>query len=126
ASSAHRARWRGAAVFWVGAGLGRAPIRLGRFCAGRKQRVLRAFSPCGCSRPRKLTGVKQGDCILGITRSIYILGVTVEGAMTNLTLPIFTDPEAARAHLEGLLWPSGTPSCLHCGIVGETPSSKAS
>jgi transposase-like protein len=39
--------------------------------------------------------------------------------MTNLTLPIFTDPAAARAHLEALLWPSGTPSCPHCGVVGE-------
>jgi transposase-like protein len=39
--------------------------------------------------------------------------------MTNLTLPIFTNPEAARAHLEGLLWPSGTPVCPHCGVVGE-------
>jgi transposase-like protein len=39
--------------------------------------------------------------------------------MTNLTLPIFTDAEAARAHLEALLWPSGTPSCPHCGVVGE-------
>ena len=39
--------------------------------------------------------------------------------MTNLTLPIFTDPDAARAHLEALLWPSGTPSCPHCGVVGE-------
>ena len=39
--------------------------------------------------------------------------------MTNLTLPIFTDPEAARSHLEGLLWPSGKPVCPHCGVVGE-------
>lgn len=39
--------------------------------------------------------------------------------MTSLTLKIFTDPEAARAHLEGLLWPSGTPCCPHCGVVGE-------
>jgi transposase-like protein len=39
--------------------------------------------------------------------------------MTNLTLPIFTDPNAARAHLEALLWPSGVPSCPHCGVVGE-------
>lgn len=39
--------------------------------------------------------------------------------MTNLTLPIFTDPAAARTHLEALLWPSGTPSCPHCGVVGE-------
>lgn len=38
--------------------------------------------------------------------------------MTNLTLPIFTDPEAARAHLEALLWP-GKPVCPHCGVEGE-------
>lgn len=38
--------------------------------------------------------------------------------MTNLTLPIFTDPEAARAHLEALYWPNG-PICPHCGVVGE-------
>jgi transposase-like protein len=40
--------------------------------------------------------------------------------MTNLTLPIFTDPNAARAHLEALLLPSGVPSCPHCGEVGES------
>jgi transposase-like protein len=40
--------------------------------------------------------------------------------MTNLTLPIFTDPEAARAHLEALLWPSGKPICPHCGVEGES------
>src|SRR5471032_782020 len=39
--------------------------------------------------------------------------------MMNLTLPIFTDSSAARAHLEALLWPSGTPSCPHCGVDGE-------
>jgi len=38
--------------------------------------------------------------------------------MTNLTLPIFTDTEKARVHLEGLLWPSG-PVCPHCGVLGE-------
>jgi len=38
--------------------------------------------------------------------------------MTNLTLPIFTDPEAARAHLEALYWPNG-PICPHCGTVAE-------
>ena len=40
--------------------------------------------------------------------------------MTNPTLPIFTDPNAARAHLEALLWPAGVPSCPHCGEVGES------
>ena len=39
--------------------------------------------------------------------------------MTNLTLPIFNDPEAARAHLEKLLWPTGKPVCPHCGVEGE-------
>lgn len=39
--------------------------------------------------------------------------------MTNLTLPIFTNPEAARTHLEALLWPSGKPVCPHCGVEGE-------
>lgn len=38
--------------------------------------------------------------------------------MTNLTLPIFTDPEAARAHLEALYWPDG-PVCPHCGTISE-------
>lgn len=40
--------------------------------------------------------------------------------MTNLTLPIFTDAEKARAHLEALLWPAGTPICPHCGVEGES------
>lgn len=34
----------------------------------------------------------------------------------NLTDPIFTDPEAARAHLEALQWADGR-SCPHCGTV---------
>ncbi len=38
--------------------------------------------------------------------------------MTNLTLPIFTDPDKARAHLEALHWPNG-PICPHCGVVNE-------
>jgi transposase-like protein len=38
--------------------------------------------------------------------------------MTNLTLPIFTDPEAARKHFEALLWPNG-PICPRCGTLGE-------
>lgn len=38
--------------------------------------------------------------------------------MTNLTLPIFTNPEAARKHFEALLWPSG-PVCPRCGVLGE-------
>lgn len=31
---------------------------------------------------------------------------------------IYTDDEAARLHLEGLLWPDG-PVCPHCGVVDE-------
>jgi transposase-like protein len=31
---------------------------------------------------------------------------------------IYTDDEAAREHLEALLWPSG-PECPHCGVVDE-------
>lgn len=38
--------------------------------------------------------------------------------MTNLTLPIFTDPEAAREHFEALLWPNG-PVCPKCGTLAE-------
>lgn len=34
--------------------------------------------------------------------------------MTELTAPIFTDAEAARKHLESLVWPNGT-ICPHCG-----------
>ncbi len=35
---------------------------------------------------------------------------------TDLTDPIFTDENAARAHLESLRWPDG-PVCPHCGSV---------
>jgi transposase-like protein len=31
---------------------------------------------------------------------------------------IYTDPNAAREHLESLLWPDG-PVCPHCGVVGQ-------
>jgi transposase-like protein len=34
----------------------------------------------------------------------------------NLTDPIFTDEDAARAHFEALRWPDG-PVCPHCGSV---------
>ena len=34
----------------------------------------------------------------------------------NLTDPIFTDEDAARAHFEALRWPKG-PVCPHCGGV---------
>ncbi len=36
----------------------------------------------------------------------------------NLTDPIFTNEEAARAHFEALRWPNG-PACPHCGVVGD-------
>jgi transposase-like protein len=35
----------------------------------------------------------------------------------NLSNPIYTDPDKARAHLESLLWPNG-PVCPHCGVIG--------
>jgi hypothetical protein len=34
---------------------------------------------------------------------------------TDLTNPIFTDPEAARAHFEAIRWPNGR-YCLYCGV----------
>ncbi len=37
--------------------------------------------------------------------------------MTNLTDPIFTDEEAARAHFEAIRWPDGKPVCPHCGAL---------
>jgi transposase-like protein len=39
--------------------------------------------------------------------------------MTNLTLPIFTDADKAREHLEALHWPNG-PVCPHCSSVDES------
>jgi transposase-like protein len=39
--------------------------------------------------------------------------------MTNLTDPIFTDEEAARAHFEAIRWPGGVVNCPHCGVVGQ-------
>jgi transposase-like protein len=35
----------------------------------------------------------------------------------------FTDDNAARAYLEGLLWPSG-PVCPHCGVIGHAYATK--
>lgn len=35
----------------------------------------------------------------------------------DLTNPIFNDDDAAREHLEGLLWPNG-PVCPRCGVTG--------
>lgn len=39
--------------------------------------------------------------------------------MTDLTLPIFTDAEKAREHLESIRWPNG-PVCPHCAVVNES------
>src|SRR5712691_3772791 len=36
----------------------------------------------------------------------------------NLTDPIFTNEEAARAHFESIRWPDG-PVCPHCGVLNE-------
>lgn len=37
---------------------------------------------------------------------------------TDLTNPMFSNNDAARAHLEKLLWPEG-PVCPHCGVCDE-------
>jgi transposase-like protein len=37
---------------------------------------------------------------------------------TDLRNPIYNDDNAARAHLETLLWPDG-PSCPRCGVMGD-------
>lgn len=36
----------------------------------------------------------------------------------NLRSPIYHDDDAARAHLESVLWPNG-PVCPHCGVMGD-------
>src|SRR5579864_7431336 len=36
----------------------------------------------------------------------------------DLTNPIFTDLDAARAHFEAIRWPNG-PYCPFCGVIGE-------
>jgi transposase-like protein len=41
----------------------------------------------------------------------------------NLTSKIFTDVDAARAHLEQTRWPHG-PVCPHCGVVNEATAIK--
>jgi transposase-like protein len=38
--------------------------------------------------------------------------------MTDLTLPMFSNEEAARQHFEGIRWPNG-PICPHCGVASE-------
>src|ERR1700761_5101829 len=37
---------------------------------------------------------------------------------TNLKNPIYHDDDAARAHLEALLWPQG-PVCPRCGVTDD-------
>jgi transposase-like protein len=41
----------------------------------------------------------------------------------NLKAKIYTDENAARAHLEALQWPDG-PVCPHCGVIGEATALK--
>ena len=36
----------------------------------------------------------------------------------DLTNPIYHDNDAAREHLESLLWPDG-PNCPRCGVMGD-------
>ena len=40
------------------------------------------------------------------------------GKKIDLRNPIFHDEDAARAHLESVLWPQG-PVCPHCGVMGD-------
>jgi transposase-like protein len=42
----------------------------------------------------------------------------VTARKTNLADPIYHDDDAARAHLERLLWPQG-PVCPRCGVTGD-------
>jgi transposase-like protein len=42
----------------------------------------------------------------------------MEPSMTDVTLPMFTNEEAARAHFEAIRWPNG-PVCVHCDIVND-------
>ncbi|WP_136161299.1 IS1595 family transposase [Sphingomonas flavalba] len=39
--------------------------------------------------------------------------------MTNITDPIYTNEEAARAHFEAIRWPDGR-VCPHCGTIGNS------
>jgi hypothetical protein len=39
-------------------------------------------------------------------------------AKTDLTNPIYHDDNAAREHLESVLWPDG-PSCPRCGVMSD-------
>jgi transposase-like protein len=44
--------------------------------------------------------------------------IPVTTAKTDLRDPIYHDDDAARAHLESLLWPHG-PVCPRCGVLGD-------
>jgi len=43
---------------------------------------------------------------------------SLKGPAMNLTDPIFTDADKARAHLEATRWPHG-PVCPHCGVIAQ-------
>jgi transposase-like protein len=43
--------------------------------------------------------------------------------MSTFTAPHFTDDQAAREYLEGLLWPDG-PICPHCGTINRAYTTK--
>ena len=38
---------------------------------------------------------------------------------TNMSDPVYHDEDAARRHLETVRWPSGQPTCPHCGVVNQ-------
>lgn len=40
-------------------------------------------------------------------------------APANLTDPIFSNEDLARAHFEKLRWEGGVPVCFHCGVIGD-------
>jgi transposase-like protein len=48
-------------------------------------------------------------------RAIFILKEVTMAATVDLTNPIFTDPDAARAHFEAIRWPNGA----HCPFCGQ-------
>ena len=39
---------------------------------------------------------------------------------TNMSDPVYHDEDAARRHLEAVRWPSGKPTCPHCGVVDQS------
>ncbi len=59
----------------------------------------------------------DGDYILDVPRFLEYLDSSKE--TDAMALPdIYTDENAARKHLESLLWADG-PVCPHCGVVNE-------